>query len=268
VTALAPQALDLPGGRVTWREVGQGPALLLLHGIGGHSGCWAHQLGSLSACHRVIAWDAPGYGGSSPLGEATPTVDGFVDRLANWIDAIGVTAWSGIGHSLGAIFLAALAARRGAPDRAVLLHPMAGFGPMDPAQRDPMRAGRIAELSRLGARGFAEHRGAAILGRATPPENAARAIAVMAEVPEAGYLAAWEALCTADIFPLLGALTGPSLVISGEEDAGSPPALGHRLAEALPRGESVVMPGIGHYAPIEAPDALDAILLPWLARAG
>jgi pimeloyl-ACP methyl ester carboxylesterase len=268
VTALAPQALDLPGGRVTWREVGQGPALLLLHGIGGHSGCWAHQLGSLSACHRVIAWDAPGYGGSSPLGEATPTVDGFVDRLANWIDAIGVTAWSGIGHSLGAIFLAALAARRGAPDRAVLLHPMAGFGPMDPAQREPMRAGRIAELTRLGARGFAEHRGAAILGRVTPSEKAARAVAVMAEVPESGYFAAWEALCTADIFPLLEALTGPSLVISGEEDAGSPPALGQRLAEALPRGESIVMPGIGHYAPIEAPEALDAVLLPWLARAG
>jgi pimeloyl-ACP methyl ester carboxylesterase len=268
VTALAPQSLDLPGGRVTWREVGQGPALLLLHGIGGHSGAWAHQLGSLSAHHRVIAWDAPGYGGSSPLDEPAPAVDGFVDRLAAWLDAIGVTEWSGIGHSLGAIFLAALAARRGAPDRAVLLHPMAGFGPMDPAQREPMRAGRIAELTRLGARGFAEHRGAAILGRVTPSEKAARAVAVMAEVPESGYFAAWEALCTANIFPLLEALTGPSLVISGEEDAGSPPALGQRLAEALPRGESIVMPGIGHYAPIEAPEALDAVLLPWLARAG
>lgn len=266
MSELRSRVLDLPGGPVAWLEAGQGPALLLLHGIGGHAGAWSHQLRSLAGRHRVLAWDAPGYGASAPLAAPAPRVADYVDRLAAWLDAIGVREWSGIGHSLGAIFLAALAARRGPPPRAVLLHPMAGFGAMEAAEREPMRAARIAELTRLGPKAFAEQRGAAILGRATPAARVAQAVAVMAEVPEAGYLAAWEALCAADIVPLLGAFASPALVISGEEDAGSPPALGQGMAAALPEGRSIVMPGVGHYAPIEAPEALDAILLPWLAQ--
>ncbi|SHJ90177.1 Pimeloyl-ACP methyl ester carboxylesterase [Roseomonas rosea] len=258
------QVLDLPGGAVAWREAGQGPALLLLHGIGGHSGAWSHQLVSLAQRYRVLAWDAPGYGGSEALDEPEPKVADYVNRLESWLDAIDVREWLGVGHSLGAIFLAALAARREPPHRAVLLHPMAGLGGMDAAARESLRAARIAELTALGPRVFAERRADAVLGRGTPSARVERAITVMAEAPVAGYLAAWEALCGADIFPLLDRLGSPTLVISGEEDAGSPPALGQRMAEALLRGESVVMPGVGHYAPIEAPEALDPILLAWL----
>ncbi len=56
------------GGRtLAYREAGSGAPLVLLHGIGNQSGSWVQQLESLADRFRVIAWDAPGYGGSDPL---------------------------------------------------------------------------------------------------------------------------------------------------------------------------------------------------------
>ncbi|WP_164868071.1 alpha/beta fold hydrolase [Rhodovarius crocodyli] len=254
------QTIDLPGGRIAWLESGEGPPLLLVHGIGGEAGAWTHQLGSLSAGRRVLAWDAPGYGGSAPLAGS-----GHVDRLLEWLDALKITRLDAVGHSLGAIFLALLArARPGLLRRVVLLHPMAGMGALPAEEREALRLARIEELRELGPDGFAALRGGAILGRAASDTARARAIAVMAAVPAAGYLAAWEALVAADIMPLLPALSGPALVISGEDDKGSPPELGRRIAAALPRAGFFLMPGVGHYAPIEAPAALDELLLAFL----
>jgi pimeloyl-ACP methyl ester carboxylesterase len=254
------RALDLPGGRIAWLESGEGPPLLLVHGIGGDAAAWTHQLGSLSAGRRVLAWDAPGYGGSAPPGEA-----GHAARLLEWLDALGIKRLDAVGHSLGAIFLAQLArARPGLLRRVVLLHPMAGMGALPAMERESLRAARIAELAELGPEGFAALRGAAILGRAASDSARARAVAVMAGIPPAAYLAAWEALVAADIFPLLPALSGPVLVVSGEDDKGSPPELGRRITAALPRGGFFLMPGVGHYAPIEAPAALDELLLAFL----
>jgi len=54
---------------ISYREAGAGPALVLLHGIGSSSASWLFQLESLAG-YRLIAWDAPGYGGSAFLSAA------------------------------------------------------------------------------------------------------------------------------------------------------------------------------------------------------
>ena len=49
--------------------IAEGPVIVLLHGIGSASGSWAYQLENFSNHYLVIAWDAPGYGGSSILAD-------------------------------------------------------------------------------------------------------------------------------------------------------------------------------------------------------
>jgi pimeloyl-ACP methyl ester carboxylesterase len=77
---------------ITYRESGRSdaPALVLLHGIGSTSAGWRLQYAPLGRHFRVIAWDAPGYGGSKPLSGEAPSVDGYAQSLANLMDSLNV----------------------------------------------------------------------------------------------------------------------------------------------------------------------------------
>ena len=68
---------------ITYRESGgkDAPALVLLHGIGSTSAGWRLQYGPLGEHFRVIAWDAPGYGGSQPLPGEAPSAEAYARAL-------------------------------------------------------------------------------------------------------------------------------------------------------------------------------------------
>src|SRR4051794_7428973 len=100
------QKTIIDGLTVSWREAGQGEPLVLVHGIGGHSGSWQHQLASFARDHRVIAWDAPGYGGSDTLPAARLTADGYAAFLAALLRKLDVHRPHLVGHSLGSIVIA------------------------------------------------------------------------------------------------------------------------------------------------------------------
>ena len=86
--ALPPQkTADTASGRISYREAGSGPALMLMHGLGGNARTWERQLDALSASRRVIAWDAPGYGGSDNL---APDVETYARAGLALMDALGV----------------------------------------------------------------------------------------------------------------------------------------------------------------------------------
>ena len=74
----------LAHGRLGWREAGAAngaPALVLLHGIGSTSAGWRLQYGPLGERFRVLAWDAPGYGGSTPLPGDSPSPEAYAQAL-------------------------------------------------------------------------------------------------------------------------------------------------------------------------------------------
>ena len=52
--------VDTPRGKIPYLEAGQGPPLLLLHGIGSGAASWGAQIDAFSNRYRVIAWNAPG----------------------------------------------------------------------------------------------------------------------------------------------------------------------------------------------------------------
>ena len=88
------------GGSVfTCSEAGAGTPLVLLHGIGSAARAFDDQLAGLSDRLHVIAWDAPGYGGSTPLAPESPKASRLRDgarRRCSTRSASRPATWSAI----------------------------------------------------------------------------------------------------------------------------------------------------------------------------
>ncbi|GAA4372916.1 alpha/beta hydrolase [Actinomadura verrucosospora] len=171
------------------------------------------------------------------------------------------------GHSLGGIV--ALEVVRRAPARVTrlaLLNTSAGAG--SPAQR----AGWARLAERVGRGEFAAV--AAELARATlpavrraDPRLVSRNENMAGTVGPDGLLRQLRAQeSRIDLHPSLAAIDVPVLVLSGELDEVSPPALQRDLAEPIRTARHEVVPGCGHMSPLECPGEVAAHLRGWLAR--
>jgi pimeloyl-ACP methyl ester carboxylesterase len=81
------RTIELAHGRVAWREAGDCPALVLLHGLNGNAASWVRQFGALAGRFRVVGRDAPSYGGSDP--HPQPGTESYADAVAGMLDALG-----------------------------------------------------------------------------------------------------------------------------------------------------------------------------------
>lgn len=249
------RSIVVGGRRLAWRESGAGIAVVLVHGIGGYSGAWTEQFAALSSDHRVIAWDAPGYGGSDALA-SEGTVDVYAEALVGLLVALEIDRPHLVGHSLGSIIASEASHADFLSARSItLLQPVTGGGRLPADERSRVRLARIADMKRLGAVQFAAERGRNILSKSTPVTLVDEAVEVMKAVPEEGYLAAWNMMCTADIFAALNTQC-PTQVICGSDDPVSPPETGREVARRIPGADFISLNGVGHYASIEAPEML------------
>lgn len=94
------RTITLHGDRVAYRDEGAGEVLLLIHGIGGSSNNWRAIIPTLSKKYRVIAPDLLGHGQSDkPRGDYS--LGAFAVWLRDFLDALGISRVTIIGHSLG-----------------------------------------------------------------------------------------------------------------------------------------------------------------------
>lgn len=232
-------------------RAGQGLPLVALHGIGSNASGFAALLPHLPAGQRVIAWDAPGYGGSEPLSADWPLAADYAGALAGLLDRLGIARAVILGHSLGTLMAAAFARRW--PDRVaalVLASCAAGHGVVPGAELSPASAARIDELTALGPERFAEARAARLVFRPEAhPDVAALVRRNMAQVRLPGYAQAARMLASGRLADDLAALEVPASVIVGAEDVVTPPAanrLAHQSIPAPLRGPLIELPGAGH----------------------
>jgi pimeloyl-ACP methyl ester carboxylesterase len=254
-----------PHGVVQHRHAGQAAAVthVLLHGIGSASASWAYQLAAAaqSSTLKLLAWDAPGYGLSTPLTAAQPHATDYAQRLWDWLDALQVqTPVDLVGHSLGALMAARAARLQPARvRRVVLLSPARGYGDASAAERDKVLHGRLDNLQRLGPQGMAAARAAAML---TPDARADWVDAVretMAQVNPPGYTQAVHLLVGGTLCDDVRALRCPIVVASGDADTITPPDACDSVAQAA--GVSRVGLGpVGHACALQAADAVNALL--------
>ena len=254
------RSVRIHGRNLAWREAGSGPPLVLVHGIGGHAGSWRHQFEAFAPTHRVIAWDAPGYGGSDALPTDAPRASDYSAMLSALLQSLGVTSAQLVGHSLGSIMVASLCKSQGfTPEGITFLQPVTGSGTLPEAEREAIRRARIDDMTALGPSEFAIQRGRKILSKNATETAVSQALDIMKVVPEGGYLAAWDMMCVEDLFALIEP-SHRTMVVCGSDDPVSPPATGRAIADRIPDAILHILPDVGHYAAIEAPDQLNAHL--------
>ena len=264
----AQRLVGLPdGSQVAWREaggtVGGGAsdfAVVLLHGISSGAASWlgvAQALVTAAPATRVLAWDAPGYGDSTPLAAAAPVDADYARVLAQSLQALGVRRCLLVGHSLGALMAAPFAAA--APDvvqRLVLISPAGGYGaPAKAEQQAKVRSNRLAALAEKGVAGLA----AAIDQRLVSPHGSEAARQWVrwntARLHAAGYAQAVELLCASDLGRAAGKLAMPVQVWVGDCDVVTTPAACQAWAELL-GVPFALLAGAGHASPVEQPVAI------------
>ncbi len=104
--------VDVMGARLHVIEAGKGPAILLIHGLGGVARNFNYQiLGELAKQYRVVAVDRPGSGYSSRHRRSSARLDVQADVMAGLIEVLGLERPLIVGHSLGGAVALATALR-------------------------------------------------------------------------------------------------------------------------------------------------------------
>jgi len=233
-----------PDVELWWERVGAGPAVLLVPGRGDSADvyprCFVDPL--VAAGHSVIRFDPRDTGRSGDGGTAYTLADMADDAVAV-LDAAGTDRCDVVGFSMGGLLLADLAVRhRDRVGRAVFLSamsldPEAGMGDDffaygDDPETALLRAmGPASDDDRAWVRSELEHAAQRAPAR---PDAAERHQA-------AAFRSEWGELGT------LAGVDGAVLVVHGDGDRVLPVAHGRAIADAVPDGRLVVMPGMGHY---------------------
>jgi len=248
--------------RVQVATIGEGRPLLYLHGYDGFPG-EAPYIMRLAKSHRVIVPEHPGFGESSGIEQ----IDGILDIALYYrtlIERLGFDRVSVVGHSLGGMFAAELAAIcPQVVDRLVLVAPFGLWldeAPipdlfyLGPAQlqratwHDPEGEASQKAMSQL-AGADKQSAGEAIIARAG---NLSAAGKFLWPIPDRGLVRR---------LPLINA---PTLVVTGESDRLISAPYGEAFASKIPGARLVSIPGAGHVPMAEQPDAFFAQVGPFL----
>ena len=256
--------IDVDAKPTAWREAGSGPRVaVLLHGLGGSRIAWRPQLQALSADHRVVAWDGPGYGESDPV--ADESFAGYAERAAALIREVSPDAPVDlVGTSFGGMIAQYTAHAHPELVRSlVLLCTSPKFG-LDGTDPDEWRRNRLNGLEAFGTTAAA----APVILTALAGPNAQHvvpeAVEAMGRIPMGGMLTALSVLPSHDSRGILPEITAPTLVVVGADDDETPVAYSQAIVDLMPNATLCVIPGAGHLLNLEAPDAVnDAILKHW-----
>ncbi len=248
-----------------WDEAGEGPALVLLHGLPFQRSLWGPQLSALSKRFRVIAPDLRGFGESGlPGGE--PSVDAYADDIAALIARWKTGPVLLAGHSMGGYI--ALAFSRRHPELLRGLVFVASRATADDAETAANRRSVASRLRTESPEFVAQAMLPRMVSKDSRDPGVLRAIrALMDPLRANGIAYAQLALASRpDSSPLLSAVPCPALVVAGEMDAIVPLAEAGIFAAGFRRGRLEVVVGTGHLLSWEKPGEFNAVLESWADR--
>lgn len=236
--------VQVPGAEVHYREAGEGPPLVLLHGLAASWRWWRPVLDVLTRHHRVLAFDLPGFG--ETRAERRFSLKSAGTFVCQVMGALGLERVDLVGHSLGGRIAMDVAAH--CPERVERLvlvsavglswrkpYPMVG---LDLLLEGWLNAPRYPDLVREDARrvGFLEL-----------------------------CLATYEVLAD-DFRAAMARIQAPTLVVWGDRDILTPPRHAEILAGEIPSAALAFIRGAGHTPWWDAPEEFSELVLDFLAR--
>ncbi len=254
------------GLEIAYERLGAGPATLLLHGGLAHHRVWAEQR-ELAGELTLVAWDAPGCGGSSdPPG--TFRMEDYAAALAGFVETLGLECAHVVGHSFGATLALELALLEPARARSlVLASPYAGWaGSLPPAavaERVEHVLGALEQGPVALAAGFVE----TLFSTNADPGLLAQVREMVEDVRADGARTMLHAMARCDLRESLAAVRAPTLVLHGSDDVRVPAQAARAIHEAIPGSRLTVLDGIGHECNREAPAAFNAAVRSFVRQA-
>jgi pimeloyl-ACP methyl ester carboxylesterase len=272
------KTVRLHGRTVGYLEAGEGPVLLLLHGMAGTCENWERTIAPLARGHLVIAPDFPGHGESEP-GGGDYSLGGLASGLRDLLAVLGHDRATLVGHSLGGGVAMQFAYQFPEIVERLVLVSSGGLGPeVSPLLRAAALPGAdlfIGATASVGQKvGSLVGRGLGLVGLRPSADvsEVARGYASLADRErrraflgtlrgvvgtEGQRVAATDRLYLAEAVPVL--------IVWGERDPIIPVGHGEEAHELLPGSRLEVFPGIGHLPQIEDPLHFVAVLEDFIA---
>jgi 3-oxoadipate enol-lactonase len=235
---------------------GQAPrhTIVLSHALGCDVMMWDALANHLAADCRVICYDHRGHGLSdAPTGPYTMAE--LADDAARLIEALQTGPVVFVGLSMGGMVAQELALRHPGKVKAlVLANTTSGY----PAEAQAGWAQRIAGIEAGGLESIVDGAMQRWFHAAFHAEQAATVARWRQRVvscDKAGYIACCHAISQVDTTARLPQIKVPVMVIAGELDLGTPPAMGKAIAQGIAGASLVVLPEASHLSVLEQPQA-------------
>jgi pimeloyl-ACP methyl ester carboxylesterase len=284
------RTVDL-GGSVHYVDFGgpgDGPTVVLVHGLGGSHLNWDLFAPLITDHARVLALDLPGFGRSEPTGRRTAVHDN-VAVLDRFLTEVAATPVVLIGNSMGGMISILTAARSPEKVSGLVLLDAAVPGPR--RALDPLVALMFAlySIPLIGERFMALRRKRSTPERqirdvlrlcgvdpsALPPEMIDRSVALIegrADVPgmDRAFVSAARSLVLLLADPrryrqAMASIRVPVLMVQGDQDRLVPVAAAREIARRHPAWRYLELAGVGHVPQLQVADRLAGEVLEWLA---
>lgn len=243
----------IDGIALTYVDEGSGDPVVLLHGWGGQAASMTPLIVGLRGKYRVLAFDLPGFGGSSPppVPWGTPEYAAFIERV---MVSLGITRATYIGHSFGGRIAIWLAAHVPEAVQAIILVDAAGIRPSATFRRRLRQlfykaARTVLHLPILGAHGPALRERLAM--RFGSADYRALSGVMRASMVRTVNL---------DLTACLGTISSPTLLLWGEKDTETPIADGRKMEELIKGSRLIAIAGAGHFSYLDSPAFVNAVV--------
>jgi pimeloyl-ACP methyl ester carboxylesterase len=261
------------GHSVSYLEAGEGPVLLLVHGIAGSCEHWREVVEPLARHHTVIAPDFPGHG-ASEAGAGDYSIGALASGLRDLLLALGHEPATLVGHSLGGGVAMQLAYQHPETIERLVLVSSGGLGPeVSPVLRAAALPGADLFISLTAAAGrrvgSAVGHGLAAIGL-RPNADVAEVARAYASLEDPSRRAAFldtlravvgtrgQRVDASDRLYLAEAV--PVLLIWGARDSIIPVRHGEDALRAIPGSQLEVFEDVGHMPQLEASGRFIAVL--------
>ena len=237
------------------------PTLIFIHGVGMCEEIWAPQVEYFSKKYQVITYDFLGHG-QSPLPKNDPTLDDYVEQLNNLVDSIGVSNFSLVGHSMGAIISVAFARKFPLKVNALVALNIV-FNRSQKAQKDVLlRANQVLESNKILniektlERWFKNNTSSAELNKIDKVRN------WLKNTSPKGYGEAYRLFALSDkvFVNNLYQLKLPILYLTGNKDPNSTPLMSEQISQETPNGSSKSVKGEAHMMSYIAANKVNPII--------
>jgi pimeloyl-ACP methyl ester carboxylesterase len=249
--------IEVDGYSVAYRQAGQGPPLVLLHGFLCDSRCWRHQLQILSHQFKVVAWDAPGAGLSSDPPDPF-TISDWSHFLAKFLNRIGIEQAYILGLSWGGLL--AQEFYRLYPERIlrlILADTTPGWKGSFPESVCQQRLVRCERDSLLPPEELANLWMPEMFTNSSSQDLREELVSIMSDFHPLGFRLMAKSLADTDMRGLLPKIQSPTLLLWGDDDRRCPISIAAELRDAIPNSELMVIANAGHISNMEQSDVFN-----------